>query len=215
MQKPCECCWITTVDRSVTNSSPYCAACNAHLFNLKNLRADHEKVIADGIKNHERRVAKAQESQEWRSQTADDLRRERNELVQAAAQDFANGLSDGLTKLISNSVDVELRERLQNAYSARNRAMAAVGQVFDIHDETLSGKCKCGKPLSACRDYKALAFFRDAFGKWESQQISLLKAGKHHGLPADHPESRKVYRDRWSWKGAPAIRIDERSRRMA
>lgn len=75
---------------------------------------------------------------------------------------------------------------------------------------TLGDKCKCGKPLSACRDYKALAFFRETYYTWERRQIELMKAGKQHGLPADHPESRKVFTDRYRWHGAPPTEPEER-----
>ena len=178
------------------------------------MRADHRQLALALTNQHAADIAKARESQEWRAQTVEDLLKEKRELVQAIATDYSEKPRPALTSLIQHAVNADISKRADDSYRVRDRAMAAVGRVFDVHHETLTDKCDCGKPVATCREYQRVAFFRDSYEHWERRQIELMKAGKHHGLPADHSAARSVYREneRWKWKGAPPIDRDERSR---
>jgi hypothetical protein len=179
------------------------------------MRADHRKLAIAMTKQFAEEIAKARESQEWRAQTVEDLLKEKRELVQAIASDYTDKPSPALTELVQHAVSADLNKRVQDSYKSRDRAMAAIGRVFEVHHETLTDKCNCGKPLTSCREYKTVEFFRESYERWERRQFELMRQDKYHGLPADHPAARKLYRDRWSWKGAPPIERLAESKRSA
>lgn len=207
---PCECCWVTPVQRSVSDRSPYCPRCRAHLHNLDNLRADHRQLIAAITERQANAVALATNLDVRREQTIKNLMSEREELLNAIAINFLDSPSPALEVLIRDAVVREVEDEARNAYRTRNRAMAAIWRMDELHSETLADKCKCGKPLKGCRDFKELTFFRETYYSWERRQIDLMKQNKRHGLPANHPESRKRYTDAWSWKGEPSTEPDKR-----
>jgi hypothetical protein len=176
------------------------------------MRVDHKSLVAAMTVRHATEVEAATELDARRDQKLKDLTREHRELLAAVASDFAEELSPALAARITNVSLGALRSEVTAAYKTRDRAMAAVWRIDELHNVTLSDKCKCGKPVNGCREYQALSFFRDSFYTWERKQIDLLRKEKMHGLPADHPESRKHYTNSWSWLGAPATDRDERRR---
>lgn len=176
------------------------------------MRADHKSLVAAMTSRHAAEVQAATELDERREQKLKDLSREHRELLEALADDFVDNLRPELAKRIQGAVLVKLRSEATAAYRTRDRAMAAIWRMDELHSATLSDKCKCKKPLNACREYQALSFFRETFYAWERKQIDLLRSQKMHGLPADHPESKKHYTNSWSWQGAPATDRDERQR---
>lgn len=212
---PCECCWITPVQHSVSDSSPYCGTCRAHTYSLANLRTDHRQLVAAMIAEHSREIAQAKTAIEAREKAVVDVKAERDQLVKAIATDYLDSPSAALQALIGNAAMFDQQERTTSAYNARDRAMSAVWRMYDIHSEVLGDKCHCGKPLAACDEYKALAFFWETYHRWERRQIDLMEDGKHHGLPADHPASRKYFTDRFSWKGGRSTESEDHRARGA
>ncbi len=201
MPTPCECCWITQVQKSLSDRSPYCHACRGHLFNIDHLRADHQQQVTALIAHDADEVAKVKASVKNCEQAIAGLKVDRDQLVQSIATGFTDAPIVALRDLIRDSAIDDVEKRASGAYFTRDRAMAAVWRMDERHHEVANDKCSCGTPLRACRDHKAIEFFRPTFYAWERRQIELMKAGKQHGLPVDHPESRKHFTEWYRWKG--------------
>ncbi len=176
------------------------------------MRADHKPLVAAMTKRHADEVTAATEVNERRDQQLTDLTQEHRELLAAIASDFVDELSPSLASHVQGAVLSKLRSEVTAAYKTRDRAMAAIWRMDELHSATLSDKCKCGKPLNSCREFQALSFFRENYYAWERKQIDMMRKGMIHGLPSDHPESRKHYTNSWSWLGAPATERNERKR---
>lgn len=65
---------------------------------------------------------------------------------------------------------------------------------------------------STCKEYNGLDFIRNEYERWEIKQIQLMKEGKDHGLPENHPEARKLNRSSYEWRGMRSTE-PERQRR--
>ena len=218
---------MLAVHPSVTDSASHnCDLCRAHIHNPRNALADHRKLAKAMAKSHRDEIASFRRHTEHKllemrrqvdhakAEAARALQ-ERDEAVKALTEGFEDGASEMLLTLARDVTLRDLEAKKRSAYRGRDRAMAAVWRIDEIHNARLGGKCACGKVLRTCREYQALAFFRDAFYEWERRQIELMKAGKRHGLPANHPESRKLSSGGWNWRGAPSTAPDERPNRQS
>ncbi len=197
---PCECCGLTPVTPSVSNPSRHCKPCDAHFYSLDNLRTDHKKLAAALIDKHEKELARERDAVERGKGTLESLRAELDAIVKATGTDLASASEDALEALRGQAI-FALQDEVRKAYYARNRAMDAVWTIDERHHAVMGEKCSCGLPLRACKEYRGLEFFRDEYQRWERKQIELMKAGKDHGLPANHPEALKMNTESRRWHG--------------
>lgn len=212
----CECCWTAAVKKSVSDfQSKFCQQCRSHLHDPNKLRADHRSTVDALHDRHLREIAGVRARIASGDEMAESAKAERDQLVSTIATDFAESPSEGLVKLIRSAVISELQEKETQAYKTRDRAMAALWQVTEYHRPTLTEKCKCGLALSGCREYNALEFIWDTYDRWVRREIERMEAGKHHGLPADHPAAQRHFTDPSRWKGARPTQPDHYRVRIA
>ena len=210
----CECCSLVAVHVSVSMPSHICKYCSPHVATLATLKLDHRR-IADAFRAmHQKEVEVKVGDQQKSKATIEGLRSELDELINSVANDFADA-SENLLGVIRHATSVETEARIRDAYYARNRAMNALWVFDERHHAVLKEKCSCGLELRKCAEFLAFDFFRKEYQRWENKQIELMKAGKQHGLPANHNEARKVNVPSWRWSGMPAIGLEERRRRVS
>jgi hypothetical protein len=125
------------------------------------------------------------------------------QLLATIAADYQERPLGDIQRLVEQQV-VKDAERVQRgALRQRDRVMGVIFRVDELHHEE-GDKCKCGERITVCAEFAALSVIRDDYYKWERRQIELLEAGKHHGLPLDHPRGRGI--SPWEWKGLPPTR---------
>lgn len=210
----CECCWITPVELSLRNSEPLCQPCRGHKFNIDNLRADHRRISELLIAKHESGLIGANAEIEGIHARLTQMRAERDALAKAGGEGLANASEDAL-KAIQAQALIAQQDDVRRAFRARDRAMDAVWTIDERHHAVVGEKCACGLALHACKEYRELDFFRDEYQRWERKQIELMKAGKDHGLPENHPEARKLNVPSHLWRGMRSTHPEQRRRQSA
>ncbi|TQO20647.1 hypothetical protein FB472_2290 [Rhodoglobus vestalii] len=196
----CECCWITPVALGISNSDHRCPLCRGHQFVIKNLLADHQRITAEFISVQAGKLSSANREVEQIDARLTRVRGERDELAKASGGDLAHASEATLAAIHAEAV-LELREEVTRAYKTRNRAMVAVWTIDERHHAGVGEKCSRGTPLHGCKEYNGLDFIRSEYERWEIKQIQLMKEGKDHGLPENHPEARKLNRPSYEWRG--------------
>jgi hypothetical protein len=213
----CECCWISSVTPTTLDRSHICKPCQAHLHTADNMRKDHQVLQLASADRHAKDLARQSEAIEKSKETIRALTADRDELVKAAADRYSDGLESVLQDLIRDVAVEDIEGKARSAYRHRNRAMAAVWRIDELHHSVgTNGMCQCKKSTRECTEFKALAFFRDSLYEWDQRETVRMNAGQHHGLPKDHPAAKKWLVDHWDWKGEPSTRPEEtRFRRSA
>jgi len=195
----------------VSDPSRICPDCRAHLYSLENLRRDHRNLVDAVRTQYESELGGKQAEIENQEATISGLRAEVADLLKVAASDLADA-PEHLRGSMTSAAISELEDRERKAYRTRDRAMAAVWTVDERHHAVAGEKCSCGRALHACMDYRGLIFFRGEYERLERKQIDLMKGGKHHGLPSNHPEARKLNVQEWRWLGARSTESDQQPR---
>jgi len=172
-----------------------CEHCRRHLGDDKAERRDREHVaLWRGIV--EARDAAAAEAGTAAEQAATDaastiagLTAERDQL-RAGAIDGSGETGAALRRDLGGEL-VRRAERATELTNRRlDRAMVALWRLQAFHhpDPRKPGTCSCGKPLPSCPESRILEGVRQEMRDWETRNLALLRAGKRHGLPAEHPE---------------------------
>jgi hypothetical protein len=203
----CECCWITPVELGIVNSDRRCPPCRGHQFAINNLIADHQRITVGFVGRESGKLASANREVEQIDARLTVMREERDELAKASGSDLAHASEATLNTIHAEAI-LELRADLTRAYKARDRAMVAVWTIDERHHAAASDKCSCGKALHACKEFNGLDFVRSEYERWEKKQIQLMKDGKEHGLPENHPEARKLNRPSYEWRGTRSTEPD-------
>ncbi len=208
----CNCCWIATVELGLSNDLPFCQPCRAHQFSLDNLRRDHQALIGNIMTVHAKVVSDVRALIDKDKATIEALRERYDDLVKATGTDLANASEEALNAIGGQAISA-LQGDVRNAYRTRDRAMDAVWTIEERHHAAAVEKCSCGQMLRACKEYKGLDFFRADYERWERKQIELMKAGKDHGLPENHPEARKLNVPSYQWHGMRSTEPELQRRR--
>ncbi|WP_157416280.1 hypothetical protein [Agromyces allii] len=172
-----------------------CTHCRRHLGDEKAERRDREHVAlwrsiveARDAAAADARTA-ADEAATEAAATIASLTAEREQL-RAGAIDGSGETGAALRR----DLEGELVRRAERATELTNRrldrAMVALWQVQAFHhpDARKPGACSCGKPLPACPESRILEGVRQEMRDWETRNLALLRDGKRHGLPPEHPE---------------------------
>jgi hypothetical protein len=114
------------------------------------------------------------------------------EAAAVIANDYVSSPVGHLQDWLRSEVVQKADRRVSAAYRARDSAMAVLWRLDQMHKQRPDGKtCTCGKPTTACREFKALDEFAASLDKWEDREIARLKKNMSTGLPPEHPELKK------------------------
>ncbi|WP_353826490.1 hypothetical protein [Agromyces sp. SYSU T0242] len=192
----CLCCETLQTFRFASASDHVvCSHCRAHLGPEKAERRDREHVaLWRGILDAEQRDARAAAEAAAAdaasaAEAIDRLRSERDQLragVLDRGSEAGAALHDGLQE------DLVRRARRATELTARrvDKAMVALWRLQAFHhpDPRKPGACTCGRSLPTCGESRILEEQRQEMLDWERRNLELLRAGKRHGLPPEHPE---------------------------
>ncbi|KQM81190.1 hypothetical protein [Agromyces sp. Leaf222] len=172
-----------------------CEHCRRHLGDEKAERRDREHVAlwrgivaardvaaADAATTAETAAGEA-------ARTIAGLTAERDQL-RAGAIDATGETGAALRR----DLEGELVRRAERATELTNRrldrGMLALWRLQAYHhpDPRKPGACTCGKPLPTCPESRVLEGVRQEMRDWEARNLALLRDGKRHGLPPEHPE---------------------------
>ncbi|GAA2035179.1 hypothetical protein GCM10009819_19500 [Agromyces tropicus] len=192
----CLCCESVQPFRFASPSDQVvCGHCRAHLGPEKAERRDREHValwrgIVDAQERDARDAADEAASQaESAAETIARLTAERDQLragVLDRGSEAGAAIHDGLQD------DLVRRARRATELTTRrvDKAMVALWRLQAFHhpDPKRPGSCTCGRPLPSCGESRILEGQRQEMLDWERRNLELLRAGKRHGLPPEHPE---------------------------
>ncbi len=72
------------------------------------------------------------------------------------------------------------------AYNSRDRAFRVLSEVWILHRDAGSGRCRCGLPYRSCKTAEILEQYRGLDG-WERKHLERMRKGLPHSLPRNHP----------------------------
>jgi hypothetical protein len=137
-----------------------------------------------------------------------DLENENVRLVEQAAMDYADGMSETLKQHVESTALAHAKNEKDRAYSRENELLAIL--LIDIAPKHLGkqgplSRCSCGAMTADCAEWQAIEPVRAQLLVWEKQQLKRMTEGKPFGLPRRHPEVRKVHANtpRWEFRGLP------------
>lgn len=172
-----------------------CEHCRRHLGDDKAERRDREHVALwrSIVAARDAAAAEAGESAEQAAaeaaSTIAGLASERDQL-RVGAIDGSGETGAALRR----DLEGELVRRAERATELTNRrldrAMVALWRLQAFHhpDPRKPGTCSCGRALPSCPESRVLEGVRQEMRDWEARNLALLRDGKRHGLPAEHPE---------------------------
>jgi hypothetical protein len=193
---PCLCCGSVQRFRFASASDQVvCGHCRSHLGADKAERRDldHIALWRGILEAHDREArAAAEAAAEAAAAASESVAR-----LTAERDQLSAGVLDG-----GSAAGVALRERLQGDLVRRaeratqltarrvDKAMTALWRLQAFHhpDPRKPGSCMCGRSLPACGESRILEGQRQEMLDWERRNLELLRAGKRHGLPPEHPE---------------------------
>lgn len=191
----CTCCYLRYAPErfSLTDKRPQvCTECAKHTGraelrdreHLQAWRAEYGQM-RQTLEGRIQNMHKARESVESElAATRQDLA----QAVSAAADNYFSAPIGALRNAIETDVVLEEKRRMDAAYRQRDRAMATIWKIDQLHNALGGrGNCKCGLPNDRCLVLKALAPFTDELDRWEDTQKTRLREGQDHGLPREHP----------------------------
>lgn len=205
----CRCCFISTICPGVSYTERpvmVCAECARHYGNRGKTEASHEKMMEKLRDSHAMAMERLDERREALIDKLARAKEEVQELTATVVSDYSTKLIGDVQNIVEHAIVDDAKAREMSARRARDRVMGAVFRIDEIHHES-GDKCTWGKRITECAEFAALGFIRDEFYKWENRQLGLLKDGKYHGLPYDHPKARGLNRS--AWKGLPSTRPSE------
>jgi len=112
------------------------------------------------------------------------------EFTQIVAGEFDRTRLGGVRSLLESEIVTRAVRKAELAHRRNDWSMAVLWRIDRLHREDPARplSCACGKSLAACAEWKALEPVRKSLHEWESKNLVLLRDGKRHGLPDDHPE---------------------------
>ena len=193
LEVPCLCCLAPQPFHFTSLSDQVvCALCVHHLGAEKSERRDLEHVRlwaarwAASETGHADFVTETDALLVARDVDLTALRDQVAELSAVVAGQFTAGI-DGVRGLLQNDL-VKRAER--NTALARRQidwAMAGIWRIETLHHDSVTQKCSCGRTAGSCAESAAIDPLRQALRDWEKKNVALLRNGRRHGLPADHP----------------------------
>ncbi|WP_353814742.1 hypothetical protein [Agromyces sp. SYSU T00266] len=193
---PCLCCGTVQRFRFASSSDQVvCGHCRSHLGPERAEQRDREHIaLWRGIlEAHDREAAAASSAAaEAASEAAALVARlsaERDQL-RAGAIDSASEVGAALQDQLRDD-RVRRAERATQLTAKRvDTAMVALWRLQAFHhpDPRKPGSCVCGRTLPTCGESRILEGVRQEMLDWERRNLELLRAGKRHGLPPEHPD---------------------------
>ena len=194
---PCLCCvtpqpfHFTTVSDQVV-----CAFCVRHLGAEKAERRDRDHIgiwaemFADEQESHRDDLATAASSAALNEETIATLTARVEQLTKVIASEFTSAPTGSARDLLETAVVKRAERNTELAARRIDRTMAVLWRLAELHhdDPANAGRCVCGKPVAKCAELHALDAERQSLKDWERKAVALLREGKRHGLPDEHPE---------------------------
>jgi len=171
-----------------------CPFCAHHLGPAKADKRDRDHVAlwvelhAELWEAHAGAVAAAALAAEESRATIAGLRAQVGELTEAIASEFTRAPAAGVRDALGSELLSRAERRSELLYRRLDRVMAALWRVDLLHhDAGDTAGCSCGAPAASCAEARAIGGERQELRAWESRNLQLLRDGKRHALPADHP----------------------------
>ncbi|GAA1058408.1 hypothetical protein GCM10017608_26770 [Agromyces luteolus] len=193
---PCLCCGSVQRFRFASASDQVvCGHCRSHLGHERAEQRDREHIaLWRGILEAHDRDARdaAAEAATAAADSAELVARltaERDQL-RAGAIDGATDVGAALQDQLRDD-RVRRAERATQLTAKRvDTAMVALWRLQAFHhpDPRKPGSCTCGRSLPSCGESRILEGVRQEMLDWERRNLELLRAGKRHGLPPEHPD---------------------------
>ncbi|WP_430647538.1 hypothetical protein [Agromyces sp. GXS1127] len=193
---PCLCCGSVQRFRfASTSDQVVCGHCRSHLGAERAEQRDREHIaLWRGIlESHDRDARDAATAAATAASEAAELvarlTAERDQL-RAGAIDTGSEVGSALQDQLRDD-RVRRAERATQLTAKRvDTAMVALWRLQAFHhpDPRKPGSCTCGRTLPACGESRILEALRQEMLDWERRNLELLRAGKRHGLPPEHPE---------------------------
>jgi hypothetical protein len=194
---PCLCCTSPQPFHFTSSSDQVvCAFCVRHLGAEKAERRDRDHVALWAVMYREEQaahgtdVAAAEASTTLSDKTIATLTARVEQLTQVIASDYTAAPTGDARDLLETAVVKRAERNTELAARRVDRTMVVLWRLAQLHhdDTTRAGLCVCGKPVAKCAESHALDPERQALHDWERKAVALLREGKRHGLPVEHPE---------------------------
>jgi hypothetical protein len=168
----CRCCFISAIPPGASHTDRpvlLCDECGLHYGNTEKTVLAHERMMetyrdanAKVLERlDERRLAVVAELVVAQGRV--------DELTAAVASDYRRGLVSDVRGIVEEKVVTDASVRETAARRARDRAMAMVQRIDELHHEN-GETCSCGKRITLCSEFALLAPFRDELHSWEARQ---------------------------------------------
>jgi hypothetical protein len=177
-----------------------CGFCRKHLGSDKAERRDADHValwvalFAAERAARQNAAATAKGAADERDREIAKLSTSVGELTASIADEFTS-TPDGAVRDILQTEIVRRAER-NTVLADRHidRLMGAIWRINVLHhdDDKRAGRCSCGRPTAECPEGLVIDAERPSLASWENRNVALLREGKRHGLPGEHPEVAKV-----------------------
>jgi hypothetical protein len=130
--------------------------------------------------------------------TIAELRAQVHELTGSIADNFDRSGPGAAGSLIENEIIRRAERKTELAHRLNDRIMSALWRIGNLHrdDDAAGHRCSCGRTTAQCAEWKAVEPQRRALSDWEKRNLVLLREGKRHGLPDDHPDVVRISRPR-------------------
>lgn len=193
---PCLCCGSVQRFRFASPSDQVvCGHCRTHLGAERAEQRDREHIALWRaiLEAHDREARGAADAAAEASAAAAEavarLTAERDQL-RAGALDGATEVGAALGEQLRDD-RVRRAERATELTARRvDTAMVALWRLQAFHhpDPRKPGSCTCGRSLPACGESRILEGVRQEMLDWERRNLELMRAGRRHGLPPEHPD---------------------------
>jgi hypothetical protein len=193
---PCLCCGSVQRFRFASSSDQVvCGHCRSHLGAERAEQRDREHIALwrDILADHDRDARAAADSAGLAAAES----AERVARLTAERDQLRAGALDGATEA-GAALQGQLRDdRVRRAERATeltarrvDTAMVALWRLQAFHhpDPRKPGSCTCGRSLPTCGESRILEGVRQEMLDWERRSVELMRAGKRHGLPPEHPD---------------------------
>lgn len=193
---PCFCCQARQPFKFTSASDQVvCSFCVRHLGTEKAERrdADHlrmwTELFNDEQDMHRAYVETTKATMAERDARIVELTTTIEQLAALVAGQFDATPNAGVRGLLENDLIKRAERKTELGSRQIDWAMAVIWRIGTLHrdDDGHPGHCVCGRPLAVCAEGRAIDPVRTAMNAWETKNVQLLRDGKRHGLPADHP----------------------------
>jgi hypothetical protein len=196
----CCCCRMLQPFRFTSPSDQVvCAFCSRHLGSDKAERRDADHLAqwreryGEAIEAHRLFVASATAERMAADDTILQLRSRVEDLTKSIADAFDDTTLGGARGLVENEVTRRAERNTELAHRLNDRILGALWRVERLHRDSDRNplQCTCGKRTQDCAEWKAVDPQRQALRDWERRNLALLREGKRHALPEEHPDVQK------------------------